>query len=51
MRRPLKFDEISKFYWKLLSSVKKKSEFSSCFYILLRIYELYQKCFVDRNPM
>ena len=36
-----KFDEISKFYLKLLRSFKKRLEISSYFCGLLRIYELY----------
>ena len=36
MKRPLKFDEISKFYLKLFSSVKKSLEISSYFCGLLK---------------
>ena len=39
LRRPAKFDNISKFYLKLLSSIQKYLKISS-YSILLRIYEL-----------
>ena len=42
LRRPLEFDEISKLFLKLLSSVKRSMEILSYFCGILRICELYK---------